>query len=465
MMSNASKALVLAAATILLVADCFAGIANAASAVHVTDASPANSQPEQAVLKVTWAPVVGAVSYSVSATSPQLSPRTGGSSSCTAVECSSFVGNLTGGHIYTINAYSIDRLGNSTLIGQNSQSAVSIPSSPTARTATANGASAVLSWYPPTSSGGSTISGCTISGGPSNLVVGGGDTTATINNLIPGIEYSMSILCTNSNGSSPASAFAPVTIKTAPSAPGRPSVVVSSSDATVSWTTPAPNGSEISGFTVYLVNASGVDVGSPTAAIPSATSATLSGLTDGTYTVQVSATNSIGEGPRSVSSNAFTVGSLATSSPSPSPSSSSSPGGSSGGGYSTPPPIVVPPVSRPQPGPGSQPTPSPSKSSPTSQPLPSSSLSAQVGGLQPGITNISRAVQKTLTSYANRIVSGQVAQVRLAIPTKGTTLAKAKAQAASVAKLLIKAGVRATVKLALSGSKTYITVLVTKKTP
>jgi Domain of unknown function (DUF1929)/Fibronectin type III domain/Glyoxal oxidase N-terminus len=92
---------------------------------------------------------------------------------------------------------------------------------------------------------------------------------------------------------------------TAPAAPAAPSALAGDGQATVSWTAPADGGSPITGYTVtpYI----GSTAQPATTAPGTATSATISGLTNDTsYTFTVSATNAIGTGSESPASNAVT---------------------------------------------------------------------------------------------------------------------------------------------------------------
>jgi hypothetical protein len=93
-----------------------------------------------------------------------------------------------------------------------------------------------------------------------------------------------------------------------PAVPGVPTSVSASpgeGGATVSWALPWDGGSPITSYTItpYV----GTTAGSPSTVAGPATSATLSGLTDGTsYTFTVAATNAIGTGPASAQSNTVT---------------------------------------------------------------------------------------------------------------------------------------------------------------
>ncbi|ALV42451.1 heme peroxidase [Pseudarthrobacter sulfonivorans] len=92
-----------------------------------------------------------------------------------------------------------------------------------------------------------------------------------------------------------------------PDAPAIGSATAGNSSATVTFTAPAPNGSSaITGFEV-VVNTGGAAVQTVTGIAASATSATVTGLTNGTsYTLQVRAVNQFGAGPLSAESNAIT---------------------------------------------------------------------------------------------------------------------------------------------------------------
>jgi hypothetical protein len=93
---------------------------------------------------------------------------------------------------------------------------------------------------------------------------------------------------------------------TAPTAPTNVTATPASRQALVSWTAPSNGGSTITGYTItpYI----GSQAQTATQVINgSATSAAVSGLTNGTsYTFTVSATNAVGTGPASTATNAVT---------------------------------------------------------------------------------------------------------------------------------------------------------------
>ena len=163
----------------------------------------------------------------------------------------------------------------------------------------ANGAT--INWVDGASDGGSPIKGHII------LARAPGDIYATswnaigqtlnsyaITGLNANTNYSFSIYPYNAIGSGRTSSI--VTAKTlvgAPTAPGKPVVVASSSTASVSWATANNGGSPITGYTVEMYSASAPRW--TVVATTTATSATLTGLVSGTtYIVRVRATNALG---------------------------------------------------------------------------------------------------------------------------------------------------------------------------
>jgi hypothetical protein len=192
-------------------------------------------------------------------------------------------------------------------------SSVPAPGQPTNVTATALPQAASVSWSAPTSGGpvgtytvtpyvGSTAQPTTTVSSPA--------TTATVTGLIPGTTYTFTVQAGSPAGTGTASAASNAVTPTPASAPSAPTSVTASpatGQALVSWTTPTSNGgSPISGYTVtpYIGTTAQQTVA---VSNPSATSALVPGLTDGTaYTFTVKASNTAGTSSESAPSGAVT---------------------------------------------------------------------------------------------------------------------------------------------------------------
>ncbi|HWX46206.1 MAG TPA: fibronectin type III domain-containing protein [Solirubrobacteraceae bacterium] len=103
---------------------------------------------------------------------------------------------------------------------------------------------------------------------------------------------------------------APLNLSAAPSAPAAPtgvSATAANGSATVTWTAPASGTSPISSYTVTPYIGASAQAPTTVTGSPPTTSATVSGLTNGTtYTFTVTATNAVGTGPPSAASNPVT---------------------------------------------------------------------------------------------------------------------------------------------------------------
>ncbi len=159
----------------------------------------------------------------------------------------------------------------------------------------------------PASDGGSAITGYTVTSSPGGLTATTtGATSATVTGLTNGQAYSFTVVARNVVGPGPAStpsnAVTPAAPALAPGAPTGVAATAGDASATVTWTAPANDGgSAITGYTVTS------SPGGLTATTTGATSATVSGLTNGTsYSFTVAARNAVGPGPASTPSNAVT---------------------------------------------------------------------------------------------------------------------------------------------------------------
>nr|WP_230209349.1 DUF4082 domain-containing protein [Tetrasphaera sp. HKS02] len=227
------------------------------------------------------------------------------------------ISGLTNGTAYTFTVSATNAVGTGLPSAQSaSVTPATRPASPTAVTATAGSGSAVVSWTAP-SSGGSPITLYTVTPYIGNtaqapVTVSGSPpaTSVAVTGLTNGTAYTFTVSATNSVGTGPESAASNAVTPATVSAPGAPTGVTATAgnaSATVTWTAPSNGGSPITGYTVTPYAGSTALASTTVSGSPPATTANVTGLTNGTaYTFTVAATNAVGTGSDSVASAAVT---------------------------------------------------------------------------------------------------------------------------------------------------------------
>ncbi len=218
--------------------------------------------------------------------------------SCTGLQVSgatastATVSGLTVGGTYTFTVTATNGLGTSApSLPSNPVEVPTQPGAPLAVTATsdANGQS-VVTWTAPLSNGGMAVSGYRVTSSPGGKTcTTAGATSCTVSGLTNGTAYTFTVTATNSIGTGPASAPSPAATPAA--VPGTPTIgtaTASSGQVSVTFSTPATNGTPITGYTVTS-NPGGI------AATCSSSPCVVTGLTNGTaYKFSVVANSAAG---------------------------------------------------------------------------------------------------------------------------------------------------------------------------
>ncbi len=222
----------------------------------------------------------------------QYSP--GGSGWTAVSDVSATVSGLTNGTTYTFEVRAVNSVGEGPASTATATPAT-VPGAVGSLSATASDGQVTLGWDAPSSDGGSAITGYQYQYSPGgNGWTAVADATVTVPGLTNGTEYTFEVRAVNSVGQGPTSSTSATPLGT-PGAVGSLSATASDGKVTLSWNAPAADGgSAITGYQ-YQYSPSG----SGWTAV-SDVSATVSGLTNGTtYTFEVRAVNSVGEGPAS----------------------------------------------------------------------------------------------------------------------------------------------------------------------
>jgi trimeric autotransporter adhesin len=210
------------------------------------------------------------------------------------------VTGLTNGTVYTFTATARNAVGTGTASSASNSvtPAATVPGAPTIGTATPGNAQATVSFTPPSSTGGSPITGYTVTSIPGGLKATGASSPLTVTGLTNGTVYTFTATARNAVGtgtaSSPSNSVTPATV---PGAPTIGTATAGNTQATVSFTAPSSDGG--SPITSYTVRSNS---GRETTGTSSPL--TVTGLTNGTpYTFTVTATNARGTGLPSLASS------------------------------------------------------------------------------------------------------------------------------------------------------------------
>ena len=186
---------------------------------------------------------------------------------------------------------------------------VTVPGAPIIGTATSGNTQASVTFAPPASNGGATITSYTATSNPGAITASGAGSPIVVPGLINGTPYTFTVTATNTIGtgapSAPSNSATPALGAAVPGAPTVVTAVAGNAQTTVNFTAPGSSGS--SAIISYTVTSSPGGI----TASGGSTSIVVPGLTNGTvYTFTVVAFNSVGPGPASGPSNAVTPAGL-----------------------------------------------------------------------------------------------------------------------------------------------------------
>jgi hypothetical protein len=228
---------------------------NATVSGQPTAVSAATSTPNQATITFTSPTFTGGstILYYLASSTP--GNFTGLSSSAPIV-----VTGLTNGTSYTFAVYAVNAVGTSTpSSASNAVTPIGLPGAPTGVTATAGNQQASVTFSAPGVTGGSSITGYTVTSNPS----GGTDTnsgqttlTHTVTGLVNGTPYTFTVTATNIVGTGSAStASSPVTPSTVAAVSTNSTTNIASTTATLSGSIISTGGSDASqhGFVYGIV--------------------------------------------------------------------------------------------------------------------------------------------------------------------------------------------------------------------
>ena len=220
----------------------------------------------------------------------------------TSTATSTTVTGLTNGTSYNFEISAVNAVGQGSPSNIVSATPITIPGAPTSVIAARGNTQATVSFTAPSSTGGSPITGYTVTSDPDGKIGVGASSPITVSGLTNGTSYTFTVTATNAAGTGPTSTPSnAVTPATVPDAPTSPSATAGNAQATVSFTAPTNNGG--SAITSYTATSNPGNITGTASSSP----ITVSGLTNGTaYTFTVTATNDVGTSSPSVTSNAVT---------------------------------------------------------------------------------------------------------------------------------------------------------------
>jgi titin len=278
--------------------------AGAPSAPTITSLTPGNAS-----VTVAWSEPASNGGAPITAYEIEVVEAVGGTPYTVTViapTSSGYVGGMTNGVQYLVTVRALNGVTPGVFSSAISVTPATTPSAPSVPSVTAGNGQASLTWFAPTSNGGSELNDYVIqyssNGGGSWTTFNDGEsltTSATVTGLTNGTSYVFRVAAKNVVGtglySSASLSTTPISAPTAPlsvaGTPGNASIAMT-------WAVPSSNGgAPITDYVVQYFSLAGSTWATFNDGVSTATSATVTGLINGTaYMVRVAAVNSVGQG-------------------------------------------------------------------------------------------------------------------------------------------------------------------------
>jgi hypothetical protein len=181
--------------------------------------SSVTAHPATGSATITWtqpgsdggSPITG---YTV--TLNDTSNTSNGGQTCTVTALTCTIAGLTNGDSYVAQVVASNAVGDSAPATSAAVTPIGVPAEPRQVTAVAQSSSTImLTWQPPANTGGTPITGYTVSivGGAAGICDGSTETSCLVNGLAPSTAYTFTVVATNAQGNSPAASSNPATTK------------------------------------------------------------------------------------------------------------------------------------------------------------------------------------------------------------------------------------------------------------